>query len=165
MKWHIPPSVGILYQLLFWCYSFDDILCLAKSHSLQEISLDGNPIASDQFYKQTILSNMQQLKQLDMKRVTVSESCYLMRVTTLYNTMSVVYYFAIPALILSWSHSVFCLKDEEKRISAVMARKEDDRRRELQKISLMKVQSTIYCNIFGTKEWSWWLVMGMLPIT
>lgn len=51
--------------------SFDDIVCLAKSHSLQEISLDGNPIASDQFYKQTILSNMQQLKQLDMKRVTV----------------------------------------------------------------------------------------------
>lgn len=59
---------------------------------------------------------------------------------------------------------VLCTQDEEKRISAVMARKEEDRRRELQKISLMKVYDSlsfeyilnwysyyrimIYCQIF-----------------
>jgi len=36
------------------------------------------------------------------------------------------------------------LQDEEKRISAVMVRKEEDRRRELQKISIMKVVYTDY---------------------
>lgn len=58
--------------MVYYIYSFDDIHCLTKSISLQEVSLDGNPFSTDQFYKQTILSNLQNLKQLDMKRVTVS---------------------------------------------------------------------------------------------
>ncbi|XP_067940574.1 leucine-rich repeat-containing protein 49-like [Watersipora subatra] len=92
------PSLQRLFLSCNEIASFDDIKCLSRSVSLQEISLDGNPIASDQFYKQNILSSMQQIRQLDMKRVT----------------------------------------DEEKRISTVMARKEEDRKREMQKISLMK---------------------------
>ena len=46
--------------------------CLAESASLSEVSLDGNPFAQDGAYKQTILRHMQQLHQLDMRKVTVS---------------------------------------------------------------------------------------------
>lgn len=56
----------------FLYFSFEDIACLGESTSLSEISLDGNPIAQEQYYKQIVLRHMQQLKQLDMKRVTVS---------------------------------------------------------------------------------------------
>ena len=52
--------------------SFEDVQCLGDSSSLSEICLDGNPIAQDPSYKQIVLRNMQQLKQLDMRRVTVS---------------------------------------------------------------------------------------------
>ena len=48
--------------------SFEDIACLGDSTSLSEISLDGNPITQEQYYKQVVLRHMQQLKQLDMKR-------------------------------------------------------------------------------------------------
>ena len=51
--------------------SFEDVQCLGDSSSLSEICLDGNPIAQDPCYKQIVLRNMQQLKQLDMRRVTV----------------------------------------------------------------------------------------------
>lgn len=54
--------------------SFEDITSLSDSTSLSEISLDGNPITQEQYYKQIVLRHMQQLKQLDMKRVTVSRS-------------------------------------------------------------------------------------------
>ena len=54
------------------CCSFDDITSLGESHSLTEISLDGNPLAGENGYKQTVLRNMQHLRQLDMKRVSVS---------------------------------------------------------------------------------------------
>ncbi|KAJ8310932.1 hypothetical protein KUTeg_011517 [Tegillarca granosa] len=53
--------------------SFEDIACLGDSSSLSEISLDGNPITQEQYYKQIVLRHMQQLKQLDMKRVTEEE--------------------------------------------------------------------------------------------
>ena len=52
-------------------FSFEDISSLSDSASLSEISLDGNPITQEQYYKQIVLRHMQQLKQLDMKRVTV----------------------------------------------------------------------------------------------
>ncbi len=51
--------------------SFEDISCLSESTSLSEVSLDGNPFAGDPAYKQTVLRHMQQLRQLDMKRVSV----------------------------------------------------------------------------------------------
>ena len=54
-----------------WVCSFEDVQCLGDSSSLSEICLDGNPIAQDPCYKQIVLRNMQQLKQLDMRRVTV----------------------------------------------------------------------------------------------
>lgn len=47
-------------------------MCLADTNTLSEISLDGNPFASDATYRQTVLRFMQQLRQLDMKRITVS---------------------------------------------------------------------------------------------
>ena len=57
---------------IFFYFSFEDISCLGDSTSLSEVSLDGNPITQEQYYKQIVLRHMQQLKQLDMKRVTVS---------------------------------------------------------------------------------------------
>jgi len=52
--------------------SWSDVECLGESPSLCEISMDGNPISAETNYKQIILKNMSQLRQLDMKRVTVS---------------------------------------------------------------------------------------------
>ncbi|XP_075753852.1 leucine-rich repeat-containing protein 49 isoform X1 [Pelodiscus sinensis] len=52
---------------------FDNILCLADSSSLSDITLDGNPIAQETCYKNTILHHMMQLRQLDMKRITEEE--------------------------------------------------------------------------------------------
>ncbi|KAM4826047.1 leucine-rich repeat-containing protein 49 isoform 2-T2 [Thomomys bottae] len=53
--------------------SFDSVACLADSTSLSDITFDGNPIAQESWYKHTILQNMMQLRQLDMKRVTEEE--------------------------------------------------------------------------------------------
>ncbi|XP_031811153.1 leucine-rich repeat-containing protein 49 isoform X6 [Sarcophilus harrisii] len=64
-------------QRLFLSYNniscFEDILCLADSTSLSDITLDGNPIAQESWYKHTILLHMMQLRQLDMKRITEEE--------------------------------------------------------------------------------------------
>lgn len=60
-----------------WCLSllsFESVCCLADSTSLSDITFDGNPIAQESWYKHTVLQNMTQLRQLDMKRVTVSGS-------------------------------------------------------------------------------------------
>ncbi|CAC5411421.1 LRRC49 [Mytilus coruscus] len=64
------PSLQRLFLSFNEISSFEDIACLGESTSLSEISLDGNPIAQEQYYKQIVLRHMQQLKQLDMKRVT-----------------------------------------------------------------------------------------------
>ncbi|KAM7102532.1 leucine-rich repeat-containing protein 49 isoform 3-T3 [Ciconia maguari] len=53
--------------------SFEDILCLADSSSLSDITFDGNPIAQETWYKHTVLHHMMQLRQLDMKRITEEE--------------------------------------------------------------------------------------------
>ncbi|XP_048960395.1 leucine-rich repeat-containing protein 49 isoform X5 [Canis lupus baileyi] len=50
--------------------TFESVCCLADSSSLSDITFDGNPIAQESWYKHTILQNMMQLRQLDMKRVT-----------------------------------------------------------------------------------------------
>ncbi|XP_057622908.1 leucine-rich repeat-containing protein 49 isoform X9 [Chionomys nivalis] len=53
--------------------SFDSVSCLAESTSLSDITFDGNPIAQESWYKHTVLQNMMQLRQLDMKRITEEE--------------------------------------------------------------------------------------------
>nr|XP_045016875.1 leucine-rich repeat-containing protein 49 isoform X6 [Jaculus jaculus]XP_045016876.1 leucine-rich repeat-containing protein 49 isoform X6 [Jaculus jaculus] len=53
--------------------SFDSVSCLADSTSLSDITFDGNPLAQESWYKHTVLQNMTQLRQLDMKRVTEEE--------------------------------------------------------------------------------------------
>uniref|UniRef100_A0A2K6FNC7 Leucine rich repeat containing 49 n=1 Tax=Propithecus coquereli TaxID=379532 RepID=A0A2K6FNC7_PROCO len=50
--------------------SFDNVSCLSDSTSLSDITFDGNPIAQESWYKHTVLQNMMQLRQLDMKRIT-----------------------------------------------------------------------------------------------
>ncbi|XP_043536237.1 leucine-rich repeat-containing protein 49 isoform X2 [Chiloscyllium plagiosum] len=77
---------------------FEDIACLADSLSLSEVTLDGNPIAQESWYKHTILRHMLQLRQLDMKKIT----------------------------------------EEERRMASVMARKEDDKKREIHKQAILK---------------------------
>uniref|UniRef100_A0A8C6YW99 Leucine rich repeat containing 49 n=1 Tax=Nothoprocta perdicaria TaxID=30464 RepID=A0A8C6YW99_NOTPE len=81
--------------------SFEDILCLADSSSLSDITLDGNPIAQETWYKHTVLHHMMQLRQLDMKRIT----------------------------------------EEERRMASVAVRKEEERKRESHKQTLLKVLS------------------------
>ncbi|XP_078388582.1 leucine-rich repeat-containing protein 49 isoform X2 [Cetorhinus maximus] len=77
---------------------FEDIACLADSLSLSEVTLDGNPIAQESWYKHTILRHMLQLRQLDMKKIT----------------------------------------EEERRMALIMAKKEDDKKREIHKQAILK---------------------------
>ncbi|XP_049633802.1 leucine-rich repeat-containing protein 49 [Suncus etruscus] len=53
--------------------TFESVCCLAESTSLSDITFDGNPIAQESWYKHTVLQNMLQLRQLDMKRITEEE--------------------------------------------------------------------------------------------
>ncbi|KAI5163877.1 leucine-rich repeat-containing protein 49 isoform X1 [Manis pentadactyla] len=53
--------------------TFESVCCLADSTSLSDVTFDGNPIAQESWYKHTILQNMMQLRQLDMKRITEEE--------------------------------------------------------------------------------------------
>ncbi|XP_074184308.1 leucine-rich repeat-containing protein 49 isoform X3 [Rhinolophus sinicus] len=53
--------------------NFESVSCLADSASLSDITFDGNPIAQESWYKHTVLQNLMQLRQLDMKRVTEEE--------------------------------------------------------------------------------------------
>ncbi|KAK2853520.1 hypothetical protein Q5P01_006181 [Channa striata] len=50
--------------------SLDQLACLGDSHSLSELTLDGNPVALETWYKQAVLRCVLHLKQLDMKRIT-----------------------------------------------------------------------------------------------
>ncbi|KAM6943637.1 leucine-rich repeat-containing protein 49 isoform 2-T2 [Xenentodon cancila] len=49
---------------------FDQLACLGESRSLSELTLDGNPVALETWYKQAVLRCVLHLKQLDMKRIT-----------------------------------------------------------------------------------------------
>ena len=76
-------------MFMYICYRWEDIECLSYSSSLCEISLDGNPIAADVCYKQIVIKSMPQLRQLDMKRITVSSryrifSCDLQTFLTIF---------------------------------------------------------------------------------
>ncbi|XP_029985952.1 leucine-rich repeat-containing protein 49 [Sphaeramia orbicularis] len=50
--------------------SFDQLACLGETCSLSELTLDGNPVALETWYKQAVLRCVLHLKQLDMKRIT-----------------------------------------------------------------------------------------------
>ncbi|KAK3097495.1 hypothetical protein FSP39_010176 [Pinctada imbricata] len=100
------PSLQRLFLSFNEICSFEDIACLGDSTSLSEISLDGNPITQEQYYKQVVLRHMQQLKQLDMKRVT----------------------------------------EEERRIALVMARKEEEKKREMNKANVLKEKKRLAIN-------------------
>lgn len=74
-----------------WCVfslsvcSFDELACLGESCSLSELTLDGNPVALETWYKQAVLRCVLQLRQLDMKRVTVRHTLG----TTLYRILEI----------------------------------------------------------------------------
>jgi len=58
------------YYLLLPC-SLAGLACLGDSCPLAELTLDGNPVALETWYKQAVLRCVLHLKQLDMKRITV----------------------------------------------------------------------------------------------
>ncbi|XP_075714033.1 leucine-rich repeat-containing protein 49 [Rhinoderma darwinii] len=97
------PSLQLLYLSFNNISRLHDILCLGDSTSLSDVTLDGNPIAQESWYRQTILGHMLQLRQLDMKRIT----------------------------------------EEERRTASVLARKEEDRKRESHKQALLKEKKKI----------------------
>ncbi|XP_028926480.1 leucine-rich repeat-containing protein 49 isoform X1 [Ornithorhynchus anatinus] len=67
------PCLQRLFLSFNGISSFEDILCLSDSSSLSDITLDGNPIAQEPWYKHTVLRHLLQLRQLDMKRITEEE--------------------------------------------------------------------------------------------
>ncbi|XP_028257728.1 leucine-rich repeat-containing protein 49 [Parambassis ranga] len=50
--------------------SLEQLACLGESRSLSELTLDGNPVALETWYKQAVLRCVLHLRQLDMKRIT-----------------------------------------------------------------------------------------------
>uniref|UniRef100_A0A3Q3D1U4 Leucine rich repeat containing 49 n=1 Tax=Hippocampus comes TaxID=109280 RepID=A0A3Q3D1U4_HIPCM len=52
--------------------SLHQLGCCGESLSLSELTLDGNPVALETWYKQAVLRCVLHLRQLDMKRITVS---------------------------------------------------------------------------------------------
>eukprot|EP00063_Salmo_salar_P007808 XP_013982643.1 PREDICTED: leucine-rich repeat-containing protein 49-like isoform X2 [Salmo salar] len=91
--------------------SFDELACLGESCSLSELTLDGNPVALETWYKQAALRCVLQLRQLDMKRVT----------------------------------------EEERRMACVMARKEDEKKRESHKQAMHKSPAHVAPQQFYTQ--------------
>ncbi|KAM9408328.1 leucine-rich repeat-containing protein 49 [Pholidichthys leucotaenia] len=62
-----------LHHLFLSCNSITSLgplACLGESHSLFELTLDGNPVALETWYKQAVLCCVLHLRQLDMKRIT-----------------------------------------------------------------------------------------------
>lgn len=55
----------------FFLFSVDQLACLGELRSLSELTLDGNPVALETWYKQAVLRCVLHLRQLDMKRITV----------------------------------------------------------------------------------------------
>ncbi len=45
--------------------------------SLQELTLDNNPLSAEKNYKRNILAQLGALKKLDSKKVTVSAICFI----------------------------------------------------------------------------------------
>ncbi|KAJ3593272.1 hypothetical protein NHX12_005607 [Muraenolepis orangiensis] len=90
-----------LQRLLLSCNSISSLAglaCLGPSCPLSELTLDGNPVALETWYKQAVLRCVLHLKQLDMKRIT----------------------------------------DEERRMAAVQARREEERKKETHKQAVHK---------------------------
>ncbi|CAJ1048757.1 leucine-rich repeat-containing protein 49 isoform X1 [Xyrichtys novacula] len=62
-----------LQRLFLGCNNitrFDQLACLGESRTLSELTLDGNPVALETWYKQAVLRCVLHLRQLDMKRIT-----------------------------------------------------------------------------------------------
>jgi len=100
------PNLQRLFLSFNNITSFEDIICLSNSNSLNELSMDGNPFATDPSYKQVMLRHLSSLRQLDMKRIS----------------------------------------EEEKRIASVMARKEEEKKKEISKLAVLKEKRRIAIN-------------------
>uniref|UniRef100_A0AAY4CVV4 Leucine rich repeat containing 49 n=1 Tax=Denticeps clupeoides TaxID=299321 RepID=A0AAY4CVV4_9TELE len=87
--------------------SFDDLACLGESGSLCELTLDGNPVAQETWYRQAALRCVPHLRTLDMKRIT----------------------------------------EEERRMACVLARKEDEKKRETHKQDLLRFRNKNMINV------------------
>jgi len=78
-KWNLSlylDDATVEYVSVRVC-SFSDISCISGAVSLSELALDGNPMSHELSYKQTVLRHVTQIRQLDMKRVTVRVVCSL----------------------------------------------------------------------------------------
>ncbi|XP_033935321.1 leucine-rich repeat-containing protein 49 [Pseudochaenichthys georgianus] len=64
------PCLQCLFLSCNIITSVDQLACLGESRSLSELTLDGNPVALETWYKQAVLRCVLHLKQLDMKRIT-----------------------------------------------------------------------------------------------
>lgn len=71
----VALTLDLFSKCSFFMPSFDQLACLGESHSLSELTLDGNPVALETWYKQAVLRCVLHLRQLDMKRITVSLNC------------------------------------------------------------------------------------------
>uniref|UniRef100_K1PQ40 Leucine-rich repeat-containing protein 49 n=1 Tax=Magallana gigas TaxID=29159 RepID=K1PQ40_MAGGI len=146
------PSLQRLFLSFNEICSFEDITSLSDSTSLSEISLDGNPITQEQYYKQIVLRHMQQLKQLDMKRVTHQINTQILpKIMASKPSDATARRLVAQRPLSSSQSSLLQLKgrvlnlnvlEEERRIALVMARKEEEKKRESNKTNIMKMVQT-----------------------
>ncbi|KAJ0001983.1 hypothetical protein NQD34_001779, partial [Periophthalmus magnuspinnatus] len=66
----ISTLVRAFFYIVNCHFSFDQLAHLGELCSLSELTLDGNPVALETWYKQAVLRCVLHLKQLDMKRIT-----------------------------------------------------------------------------------------------
>ncbi|XP_046505259.1 leucine-rich repeat-containing protein 49-like isoform X1 [Equus quagga] len=127
--------------------TFESVCCLADSTSLSDITFDGNPIAQESWYKHTILQNMMQLRQLDMKRIT-DQGLQSDPIWSFADSVAEVRErIAISYLVFESFH----LEEEERRMASVIAKKEEEKKRESQKQSLLKEKKRLTINNVARK--------------
>lgn len=107
------PSLQRLFLSFNDIKHYNDIICLDKSTSLIELSLDGNPFSKCSDYKQLLIRNISSLRQLDMKKLT----------------------------------------DEEKRFVIDATKREEERQKENERLSLIKEKRNIAISN-AEKQWS-----------
>lgn len=114
---------------------------------LSELTLDGNPLANAPDHRQSTIFHIRHLRTLDQRQITV---CVLMWYELSICVVSLVGHCvwdvdSLPLSLLELLHSrvttfVLCSQEEERREAVAVAREEEERAKELQKLARLQVK-------------------------
>ena len=121
--------------------SFNEIVSLLRIKnlnqitSLQELTLDNNPLSAEKNYKRNILAQLVALKKLDSKKVTV--------IRIFFCQIDIWSSFEQKLIFLT----NFLIKDEEKRNAERMYCKSEMKKRELENYYSLEVNEIAYTEL------------------